>query len=180
MANQTAACNYASPIPQKSSISDSKGPAGLRWVADPQRHIDSGGIASHGRRAVSLTEEVMNSRALSAKATGHIRLTARRVTSHPTIGGDLEVEVCNRLPAAPLKDQLLRTKGARSATWDELAQRVGVSSRTLMRVMAASTLSPCIADRMSIRLGLHPALIWPLEWSQSPTMSCIPTNEGQE
>lgn len=90
------------------------------------------------------------------------------------------MEVCNRLPAAPLKDQLLRTKGARSATWDELAQRVGVSSRTLMRVMAASTLSPCIADRMSIRLGLHPALIWPMEWSESPAVFCCPTNEGQE
>lgn len=77
------------------------------------------------------------------------------------------MEACKRLPADPLKDRLLRSKGSRGATWDELAQRVGVSSRTLMRVMSATTISERVADRMAIRLGLHPILIWPAEWNRA-------------
>lgn len=87
------------------------------------------------------------------------------------------MDACNRLPADPLKDRLLKCKGSRGATWDELAQRVGVSSRTLMRVMSATTVSECVADRMAIRLGLHPVLIWPLEWNRG-TKEEVSANEA--
>lgn len=87
------------------------------------------------------------------------------------------MDACNRLPADPLKDRLLKSKGSRGTTWDELAQRVGVSSRTLMRVMSATTVSECVADRMAIRLGLHPVLIWPAEWNRG-TKEEVSANES--
>lgn len=70
----------------------------------------------------------------------------------------------SRLPAAPLKRVLLRLRASESLTWDQLADRVGVSSRHLFRLLAASSLSERVADRISCRLGLHPALLWPAEW----------------
>lgn len=90
------------------------------------------------------------------------------------------MDLCNRLPAEPLKARLLLSKGSRKATWDELAIRVGVSSRTLMRVMAANTLSPFIADRMAIRLGLHPVLIWLSEWGQAQAPTNCRDNKSEE
>ena len=69
-----------------------------------------------------------------------------------------------RLPAAPLRRVLLRLKDAESLTWDELADRAGLSSRHLFRLLAARTVSELVADRVSCRIGLHPALLWPKEW----------------
>jgi hypothetical protein len=71
-----------------------------------------------------------------------------------------------RLPAAPLKRVLLRLQASESLTWDELADRVGVSQRQLCRILAAKDLSEWVADRISCRIGLHPLLLWPKEWSR--------------
>ena len=69
-----------------------------------------------------------------------------------------------RLPAAPLRRVLLRLRDNESLTWEELAERAGISSRHLFRLLAARTVSELVADRVSCRIGLHPALLWPKEW----------------
>ena len=69
-----------------------------------------------------------------------------------------------RLPAAPLRRVLLRLRDNESLTWDELADRAGITSRHLFRLLAAQTVSELVADRVSCRIGLHPALLWPKEW----------------
>lgn len=74
-----------------------------------------------------------------------------------------------RLPAAPLKRELRRARRNYGVTWDELAVRLHVSSRTLTRLLAARDVSEHTADRMACRLGLHPVLIWPRQW---PLLAC--------
>jgi len=69
-----------------------------------------------------------------------------------------------RLPAAPLRRVLLRLRDNESLTWEELADRAGITSRHLFRLLAARTVSELVADRVSCRIGLHPALLWPKEW----------------
>jgi AraC-like DNA-binding protein len=69
-----------------------------------------------------------------------------------------------RLPAAPLRRVLLRLRDNESLTWEELADRAGITSRHLFRLLAARTISELVADRVSCRIGLHPALLWPKEW----------------
>lgn len=69
-----------------------------------------------------------------------------------------------RLPAAPLQRVLRRMRAAESLTWDELAERAGVTSRHLFRLLAAPDVSERAADRIACRLGLHPVLLWPDEW----------------
>jgi hypothetical protein len=69
-----------------------------------------------------------------------------------------------RLPAAPLHRVLLRLRDAESLTWEELADRAGLTLRHLFRLLGARTVSERVADRVSCRLGLHPALLWPKEW----------------
>jgi hypothetical protein len=68
------------------------------------------------------------------------------------------------LPAAPLQRALVATKRSRELTWEELACHLGVSSRTLARIMSAEKVKVSLADHMSLRLGLHPVLLWPNEW----------------
>ena len=69
-----------------------------------------------------------------------------------------------RLPAAPLQRVLLRLRHGESLTWDELADRAGLTTRHLFRLLAAHTVSETVGDRISCRLGLHPALVWPKQW----------------
>ena len=69
-----------------------------------------------------------------------------------------------RLPAAPLRRVLLRLRDNECLSWDELAERAGLSSRHLFRLLAAVTVSELVADRVSCRIGLHPALLWPNDW----------------
>ena len=71
-----------------------------------------------------------------------------------------------RLPAAPLKRELRTAKRKYGDTWDELAVRLRVSSRTLTRLLGARDVAEPVADRMACRLGLHPVLIWPREWQR--------------
>jgi AraC-like DNA-binding protein len=71
-----------------------------------------------------------------------------------------------RLPAAPLKQVLKRLQASESLTWEELAARVGISQRQLCRILTARDLSELVADRISCRIGLHPLLLWPKEWSR--------------
>jgi hypothetical protein len=77
-----------------------------------------------------------------------------------------------RLPAAPLKRVLRRLQAAEFLTWEQLADRIGVSERHLCRILMARDLSELVADRISCRIGLHPLLIWPEEWSSiTPRLS---------
>lgn len=69
------------------------------------------------------------------------------------------------LPAAPLKLALSRARRRGGVSWEGLAQRLGISSRTILRVMASVSVSEVVADRIAIRLGLHPAVLWPDEWA---------------
>lgn len=69
-----------------------------------------------------------------------------------------------RLPAGPLVRELRRARRIHRVTWAELAERLGVSERTLMRVLAARDIAEPVADRLACRLGLHPALLWPRHW----------------
>ena len=71
-----------------------------------------------------------------------------------------------RLPAAPLKRVLKRLQASESLTWEELADRIGVTERQLCRILTAGDLSELVADRISCRIGLHPLLVWPKEWSR--------------
>ena len=69
-----------------------------------------------------------------------------------------------RLPAAPLRRVLLRLRDAETLTWDELADRAGLTTRHLFRLLGAQSVSELVGDRISCQLGLHPALVWPTQW----------------
>lgn len=71
-----------------------------------------------------------------------------------------------RLPAAPLKRELCRARRLYGVTWDELADRLRISSRTLTRLLTARDIAEPTADRIACRLGLHPLLIWPRQWQR--------------
>lgn len=74
-------------------------------------------------------------------------------------------DLARRLPARPLQSALSHTKRAHGLSWEQLAIRLGVCSRTLFRLMRANQVSYVVADRMACRLGLHPVVLWPKEWS---------------
>lgn len=69
-----------------------------------------------------------------------------------------------RLPAAPLQRVLRTLRANESLTWDQLAERAGVTPRHLFRLLAARDVSERVADRVVCGLGLHPVLLWPTEW----------------
>lgn len=69
-----------------------------------------------------------------------------------------------RLPAAPLQHELDRQRRLLAVTWAELAERLGISERTLARLLRAQDIAEPVADRMACRLGLHPVLLWPHLW----------------
>ena len=75
----------------------------------------------------------------------------------------------DRLPAAPLKRELRRARRSYGITWEELADRLRISSRTLTRLLGARDVAEPVADRLACRLGLHPVLIWPREWLRIAT-----------
>ena len=68
------------------------------------------------------------------------------------------------LPAEALHLALSTVRQRYGLAWDELADRLDISFRTLLRIMSARTVTPVVADRMAVRLGLHPVILWPDEW----------------
>jgi hypothetical protein len=68
------------------------------------------------------------------------------------------------LPAEALHRALSRARLRYGLAWDELAERLDISFRALISLMSATTVTPVVADRMAVRLGLHPVLLWPDEW----------------
>ena len=83
-----------------------------------------------------------------------------------------------RLPAAPLRRVLLRIRTSESLTWDQLAERVGVSNRHLFRLLAARDVNERVADRIVCRIGLHPVLLWPSDWIREyPAGGCRTHNQ---
>lgn len=76
------------------------------------------------------------------------------------------VDHARRLPARPLQAALRTKKRTHALSWEQLALRLGVCSRTLIRLMKATDVSYLVADRIACRLGSHPSLLWPKEWSK--------------
>lgn len=74
------------------------------------------------------------------------------------------MELCPRLPAEPLKQAILRKKQMLDLSWEELGRRLGVTERTLQRVMSDEWIGVYAADHMALRLGLHASNLWPNEW----------------
>lgn len=79
------------------------------------------------------------------------------------------MELCSRVPAAPLKRAIVRKKRSLGMSWEELGHYLGVTERTLQRLMAYGSIGVYSADHMAIRLGLHPTLLWPREWTALAT-----------
>lgn len=79
------------------------------------------------------------------------------------------MELRSKLPADPLRQAIVRKKRVLDLTWAELACRLGVSDRTLSRVMSDRWVGVYAADHMAYRLGLHPANLWPKEWGAPAT-----------
>jgi hypothetical protein len=65
-----------------------------------------------------------------------------------------------RYPFEPLASE------ARTSTIGILAQRIGVSRRTLHR-WAKNGVPVEQADRAAIALGSHPAYLWPDDWNRT-------------
>jgi cyanate lyase len=74
------------------------------------------------------------------------------------------MDLCSRLPANPLQRAIVQKKLSRDLSWEELGRQLGVTERTLQRIMSYRTIGVFAADHMAIRLGLHPTAIWPKEW----------------
>jgi hypothetical protein len=75
------------------------------------------------------------------------------------------VDLARRLPARPLQRALRHKKRANDLSWDQLAGRLGVCSRTLFRLLKADDVHYLVADRIACRLGFHPSNLWRKEWS---------------
>lgn len=74
------------------------------------------------------------------------------------------MQLCSRLPAEPLQQAIARKKRVLNLTWGELGIRLGVTERTLHRVMSDPWVGFAAADHMAFRLELHPTNLWPQEW----------------
>jgi cyanate lyase len=88
------------------------------------------------------------------------------------------MELCSKLPAAPLKRAIVRKKRSLGMSWEELGNYLGVTERTLQRLIAYRSIGVYSADHMAIRLGLHPTLLWPKEWTALVTRGSTKTRGG--
>lgn len=78
---------------------------------------------------------------------------------------EVGTKVTNMLPIGPLRASLQAL--ARRYTEREIAVRIGVEKRQVERWLGSSpppVVRAAVADRVVLRLGLHPALLWPDEW----------------
>ncbi|MGH2705893.1 MAG: hypothetical protein ACRDJ4_12610 [Actinomycetota bacterium] len=76
------------------------------------------------------------------------------------------MDLSPRLPTAPLQRAIVLKKRSLGMSWEELGDYLAVTPRTLHRVMSCRWIGFFAADHMAIRLGLHPALLWPSAWSE--------------
>lgn len=75
------------------------------------------------------------------------------------------MELCTRLPSRPLQRAVDLKRLSLGMTLEQFGSFLGVTSRTLHRLMGSSWIGVYAADHLAIRLGLHPALLWRLEWT---------------
>lgn len=68
-----------------------------------------------------------------------------------------------RFPVTPIRE-LLGRRHARGESWEAIARRLGVCERSLFRLLSAKEIGQAAADEWALRLGLHPALLWPDRW----------------
>jgi len=81
------------------------------------------------------------------------------------------MNLCSRLPARPLQRAVDLRRRSLGMSLDQFGAYLGVTGRTLHRLMGSRWIGIYAADHMAIRLGLHPALLWPKEWTALTTRS---------
>jgi hypothetical protein len=89
------------------------------------------------------------------------------------------MHLCSRLPASPLQRAIVQKKRFLALSWEELGCHLGVTERTLQRIMSCRWIGIFAADHMAIRLGLHPAVLWPKDWG-APAVRGVRNEEGGE
>jgi hypothetical protein len=101
-----------------------------------------------------------------AAGNGHLAVDGEGATrpGRTEQGDEMTASRKAGLPAEALHLALSRARLRYGLAWDELAERLDISFRTLLRLMSAQTVTPVVADRMAVRLGLHPVMLWPDEW----------------
>lgn len=75
------------------------------------------------------------------------------------------MDLCSRLPARPLQRAVDLRRRSLGMSLEEMGLYLGVTGRTLHRLMGSPWIGVYAADHMAIRLGLHPSLLWPKEWT---------------
>lgn len=72
-------------------------------------------------------------------------------------------------PATPLlRAATLAIGGEEPPSFTEIAEILGVADRTISRWTNGQRISETVADRVAIKLGTHPCLIWPEWWANAP------------
>ncbi|MGI8426059.1 MAG: hypothetical protein ACR2M4_05575 [Actinomycetota bacterium] len=66
--------------------------------------------------------------------------------------------------ARPVRELLRRRKLESGLSWPEFAMTLGICTRTLERVNVNPDVAIKTADRLAIRLGTHPILLWGDDW----------------
>lgn len=75
------------------------------------------------------------------------------------------MDLCTRVPSRPLQRAVDLKRLSLGMSLEQFGSFLGVTSRTLHRLMSSSWIGVYAADHLAIRLGLHPALLWGLEWT---------------
>lgn len=80
-------------------------------------------------------------------------------------GKGVPMDLCSRLPARPLQRAVDLRRRSLGMSLEEMGLYLGVTGRTLHRLMGSRWIGVYAADHMAVRLGLHPSLLWPKEWT---------------
>lgn len=75
------------------------------------------------------------------------------------------MDLCTVLPSRPLQRAVELKRLSLGMSLEQFGSFLGVTSRTLHRLMSSKWIGVYPADHLAIRLGLHPALLWGLEWT---------------
>lgn len=79
------------------------------------------------------------------------------------------MDLCSRLPARPLQRVVDLKRRSLGMSLEEMGLHLGVTGRTLHRLMACRWIGVYAADHLACSLGLHPANLWPKEWGAAAT-----------
>lgn len=88
------------------------------------------------------------------------------------------MDLCTVLPSRPLQRAVELKRLSLGMSLEQFGSFLGVTSRTLHRLMSSRSVGVYPADRLAIRLGLHPALLWGLEWTALTLITKPDRKEG--